>query len=261
MTESSIDKPAVPKTRLFWVGVALMPYIFAWFTLSKKHGVISRVVAFGWMIVVVSILMSDKDIVNRVQNTSGASNRQVTQTGGHSAVSKSAELCKRFVATIPNSYLHAQSSDEPCGDLGDGVSSVRLTHPNLWVHFGAPGFMWFASAGNPEVRPWLSPSWKPEDYQFPDIYFKALEAAGFTELPELKFTLTVIMEGLNDEKKGIGNGPITEWTRCASNYRVTMVINRGASQFGEERLESVLFERTSRTLAHGTSGAACAIGE
>ncbi|WP_413664770.1 DUF4236 domain-containing protein [Microbulbifer sp. CNSA002] len=34
---------------LLGVGIFLIPYIFAWFTLRKGHSVLSRVVSFGWL--------------------------------------------------------------------------------------------------------------------------------------------------------------------------------------------------------------------
>ena len=35
----------------FWlaIGILIMPYIFAWFTLRKGHSVLSRIVSFLWM--------------------------------------------------------------------------------------------------------------------------------------------------------------------------------------------------------------------
>lgn len=34
---------------LLGVGILLMPYIFAWFTLRKGHSALSRLVSFGWL--------------------------------------------------------------------------------------------------------------------------------------------------------------------------------------------------------------------
>lgn len=35
----------------FWlaIGILILPYIFAWFTLRQGHSVLSRVVSFAWM--------------------------------------------------------------------------------------------------------------------------------------------------------------------------------------------------------------------
>lgn len=42
---------------LLWVGILIMPYIFAWFTLNKRFSKQSRIVAFGWLAVVILIIM------------------------------------------------------------------------------------------------------------------------------------------------------------------------------------------------------------
>lgn len=58
--ELSKDKIRVVLKRvllvLLWVGILLTPYFFSWFTLSKRFGNKSKIVAFGWLVIVVLIL-------------------------------------------------------------------------------------------------------------------------------------------------------------------------------------------------------------
>lgn len=42
---------------LLWIGIFFAPYIFAWFTLSKSFGQKSKLIAFGWMLFVILILI------------------------------------------------------------------------------------------------------------------------------------------------------------------------------------------------------------
>lgn len=48
---------------LLFIGVLLLPYLFAWFTLRKGHSNLSRVLAFSWMAYMfyVSAVLVDKD--------------------------------------------------------------------------------------------------------------------------------------------------------------------------------------------------------
>lgn len=41
----------------FWLGVVILPVFWSWFTLSRKHSRLDRCVAFGWMAVVLSVLV------------------------------------------------------------------------------------------------------------------------------------------------------------------------------------------------------------
>lgn len=50
---------------LLWMGILFAPYIFAWFTLSKSFGQKSKLIAFGWMLFVILILVfSDPSSTN-----------------------------------------------------------------------------------------------------------------------------------------------------------------------------------------------------
>ena len=40
------------------VGVLIVPAIFSWFMLRKGHSVVSRVVAIGWMVLVLSLVLT-----------------------------------------------------------------------------------------------------------------------------------------------------------------------------------------------------------
>ncbi|MGI2174010.1 hypothetical protein [Shewanella ulleungensis] len=57
---------------LFWIGVFIAPYIFAWFTLRKGSSTKSKVISFSWLFVFVmaNILFPNKnkdDLTNKVQ--------------------------------------------------------------------------------------------------------------------------------------------------------------------------------------------------
>jgi hypothetical protein len=45
---------------LLVVGIIFVPFIFGWFTLRRGHSLASRVLAFGWMIVVVVAIGADQ---------------------------------------------------------------------------------------------------------------------------------------------------------------------------------------------------------
>ena len=41
-----------------WIGILIMPYIFAWGTLSKNFTRLHRVIAFSWMAVVLILIIT-----------------------------------------------------------------------------------------------------------------------------------------------------------------------------------------------------------
>ena len=49
------------KRILLWIGIFIMPYIFAWFTLSKTFTKNNRIIAFGWMLFVIILMLSGKN--------------------------------------------------------------------------------------------------------------------------------------------------------------------------------------------------------
>lgn len=45
-------------TFALYLGIFLLPYIFAWFTLREGHGTVARVISFTWMIITIAALLT-----------------------------------------------------------------------------------------------------------------------------------------------------------------------------------------------------------
>jgi hypothetical protein len=62
-TAPPTPKPSVPVRRvgiLLFIGIMLMPYFFVWFLLRKGHSPISRVIGFGWLILLFVVIGASK---------------------------------------------------------------------------------------------------------------------------------------------------------------------------------------------------------
>ncbi len=79
------SKPAdgVKVSALLGLGIVLMPYIFAWFTLRKGYSTMARAVAFGWMTLALLWLGGSdhrsKTSANRSTERTDASSQEVDQ--------------------------------------------------------------------------------------------------------------------------------------------------------------------------------------
>ncbi len=56
-----------------YIGVLVMPYIFAWFTLKKGFSSISRIISFVWLVVVIMIYLDS----NKINNTNTTTTQEV----------------------------------------------------------------------------------------------------------------------------------------------------------------------------------------
>lgn len=55
---SDKEKRNVLVTILLWIGIFIFPFIFAWFTLQRKYTKFEKVIAFGWLLLVVFGMIS-----------------------------------------------------------------------------------------------------------------------------------------------------------------------------------------------------------
>ncbi len=244
MTELNVAQRSVTKTRLFWVGVALMPYVFAWFTLSKKYGVLARIVAFGWMIVVIMILADDKDLMNKVQNSSDT--KEINNFNDVEGAESALPMCLAFLASIPKAYLKDSQDNSPCkADALSGTAEVELSHPRISINFHKSGYLWFTNS-----KPYPSHPFMPDmnRYDFNDVYFPALRAAGHSDLPELKYVVFLVGEAKAAEPLRSPTAVLTKLTRCIGSTTVEISITgSGSGPDGGPRVESLSFEPNSCT--------------
>lgn len=52
------EKRNVLVTILLWIGIFIFPFIFAWFTLQRKYTKFEKVIAFGWLLLVLFAMVS-----------------------------------------------------------------------------------------------------------------------------------------------------------------------------------------------------------
>lgn len=55
---SDKEKRNVLVTILLWIGIFIFPFIFAWFTLQRKYTKFEKVIAFGWLLLVLFAMVS-----------------------------------------------------------------------------------------------------------------------------------------------------------------------------------------------------------
>lgn len=56
--QTSKGQRSILMSILLWIGILAFPFLFAWFTLQKKYTNIERVLAFGWLLLVVFGMIS-----------------------------------------------------------------------------------------------------------------------------------------------------------------------------------------------------------
>jgi len=56
--QASKGQRSILMSILLWIGILAFPFLFAWFTLQKKYTNIERVLAFGWLLLVVFGMIS-----------------------------------------------------------------------------------------------------------------------------------------------------------------------------------------------------------
>lgn len=52
------EKRNILVTILIWIGILAFPFLFAWFTLQRKYTKFERVLAFGWLLLVLFAMVS-----------------------------------------------------------------------------------------------------------------------------------------------------------------------------------------------------------
>ncbi|MGG6543798.1 UNVERIFIED_CONTAM: DUF4236 domain-containing protein [Acinetobacter baumannii] len=52
------EKRNVLATILLWIGILIFPFLFAWFTLQRKYTKFEKVMAFGWLLLVLFAMVS-----------------------------------------------------------------------------------------------------------------------------------------------------------------------------------------------------------
>lgn len=88
---------------LLGLGILLFPAIFAWFTLRKGHSGLSKVIAFGWLIVCLGFWVANPNRADQNQNMPAEANAFVTQAASmvpNAAVPK-VEPEEQEIDTVP----------------------------------------------------------------------------------------------------------------------------------------------------------------